>query len=72
MEAVSELAGTIGIFSSCEAISVPRSSFYRHRRQKIVKVPQSRPRSHRALSEDEHKKVLEVLHCRKYVDKAPR
>ncbi len=72
MEAVSELSGVVGVSSSCKAIGVPRSAFYRYRKPKIVKASQSRPRSHRALSEDEHKKVLEVLHCQKYVDKAPR
>ena len=72
MEAVSELSGVVGVSSSCEAIGVPRSSFYRHRRQKIVKVPQSRPRSHRALSKYEYQKVLDMLHSEKYVDKAPR
>jgi putative transposase len=72
MEAVSELAGVVGASSSCEAIGVPRSTFYRYRRPRIVRAPRSRPRSHRALSEDEHRRVLEVLHCQRYVDKAPR
>lgn len=72
MKAVSELAGEVGVSSSCMAIGVPRSAFYRYRRPKIVKAPLSRPRSHRALSEDEHQRVLDVLHCQRYVDKAPQ
>jgi len=72
MEAVSGLTGTVGVSSACEAIGVPRSAFYRYRRPKIVKAPRSRPPSHRALSEGEHQKVLEVLHSERYVDKAPR
>jgi putative transposase len=72
MEAVSGLTGTVGVSSACEAIGVPRSTFYRYRRPKIVKAPLSRPPSHRALSEDEHQRVLEVLHSQRYVDKAPR
>ena len=72
MEAVNELSGVVGISSSCEAIGVPRSAYYRYRRPKIVKAPRSRPRSHRALSEDEHQKVLDTLHSEKYVDQAPR
>jgi putative transposase len=72
MEAVSELAGEVGVSSSCTAIGVPRSAFYRYRRPKIVRAPLSRPRSHRALSEDEHRRVLDVLHSQRYMDKAPR
>jgi putative transposase len=72
MEAVNELSGEVGVSSACEAIGVPRSTFYRCRRPKIVREPRSRPPSHRALSEEERKKVLEVLHCPRYVDKAPR
>ena len=72
MEAVNELSGVVGVSSSCEAIGVPRSAYYRYRRPKIVKAPRSRPRSHRALSEDEHQKVLDTLHSEKYVDQAPR
>lgn len=72
MEAVSALAGEVGVSSSCTAIGVPRSAFYRYRRPRIVKAPLSRPRSHRALSEDEHRMVLEVLHSERYVDAAPR
>jgi putative transposase len=72
MEAVKELSGVVGVSSSCEAIGVPRSAYYRYRRPKIVKARRSRPRSHRALSEDEHQKVLDTLHSEKYVDQAPR
>ena len=72
MEAVSELSGTVGVSSSCEAIDVPRSTYYRYRRPKIVREPRNRPPSHRALSEEEREKVLEALHCQRYVDKAPR
>ena len=72
MKAVSELSGVVGVSSSCKAIGVPRSAFYRYRKPKIVKVSQSRPQSHRALSEDEYQKALDILHSEKYVDKAPR
>ncbi|HEU17395.1 MAG TPA: IS3 family transposase [Methanolinea sp.] len=72
MEAVNELSGVVGVSSSCDAVGVSRSTFYRYRRPKIVREPRNRPQSHRALSEDERKRVLEALHCPRYVDKAPR
>ena len=72
MEAVLELSGEAGVSSACEAVGVPRSTFYRYRRPKIITGLRSRPPSHRALSETEREKVLDVLHCPGYVDKAPR
>ncbi len=72
MEAVNGLSGTVGVSSACEAIGMPRSTFYRYRRPKIVRAPRSRAPSHRALSEDERKGILEVLHCPRHADKTPR
>jgi putative transposase len=72
MEAVSELTGEVGVSTACEAIGVARSTFYRSRKVQVVRTPRSRPRSHRALSEDEHRRVLDVLHAERYADKAPR
>ena len=72
MEAVVELSAEVGVSRACEAIDMPRSTFYRSRRPKIVREPLRRPPSHRALSSGERGRVLELLHCPRYVDKAPR
>jgi len=72
MEAARELSGTVGVSMSCAAIGVSRSVFYRYRQPKVLGTVRSRPRSHRALSRDERRRVLEVLHSQKYVDQAPR
>ncbi len=62
---------TVAVVPLCDAIGVARSSFYRSMRPKIVAERRRRTLSHRALSEGEHQRVLEVLHCPRYVDKAP-
>ena len=70
MEATVELADSVGIAPACEALAVPRSTFYRHGNPRDTVDP-VRPRSHRRLSEAERQEVLNVLHSDRFVDKSP-
>jgi putative transposase len=72
MNAVEELALVVGTAPACEALGVPRASFYR-RRTSPAEPAQTRlrPRPPRALSDPERQEVLDVLHSPTYLDKAP-
>ncbi len=71
MVATEELAERIGKTAwSCEALGVSRATLYRRRRQR-VRAARPRPKSHRALGPDERQRVLGVLHCDRFVDRAP-
>lgn len=83
-EAVDDLVPLVGAKAACEAVGLPRASYYRARpaaRQQAAercelakpspareRRPQQQPR---ALSEAERAAVLEVLHSERFVDAAP-
>lgn len=69
MEAVGELSAVVGKAEACRVLAVPRASYYRWCAPKPTPVP--RPRSPRALSEQERDEVLRVLHAPAYVDLSP-
>ncbi len=70
MNAVDQLAPTIGIASACEALGVARASFYRQ--PVFGPMPlQIRPTSARALSAEERETVRDVLHSTRFQDCAP-
>ncbi len=71
MKAVEELSPAVGTAAACTAIGVPRATVYRHRLPKTSAAPKPRPASPRALSGDERKRVLDVLHGEAFADKAP-
>lgn len=73
MNAIESLSPGAGVRSACEALAVPRASFYRKR---VAKPEQDqpetvRPPSHRALSAEERGRVLEILHSDRFVDVSP-
>jgi putative transposase len=72
MEAAASLSADVGVAPACDALGVPRSSFYDQQRPK-EKSDETTQRSshHRALSPDERKAVLEALHSERFVDKSP-
>ena len=72
MNAVDELADRIGISAACRELGVPRSSWYRARRETPPTDRKSRSRPDRALSEEEEKTILELLNSERFVDLAPR
>ena len=69
MKLVAIESGTLGVSGVCAALSIPRASFYRHRRPRVVKAPRLPPA--RALSAEERRAALAVLHEPRFVDKAP-
>ena len=74
MSAVPALAERVGVQRACEALGVPRSSLDRHRRQARAgprRPPPPRPTPARALSVDERRQTLEVLHSPRFVDASP-
>jgi putative transposase len=68
MEAVNQAKQTIGVAQACNALSLPRATYYRRLSPSVPKV---RPRPKRALSEDERQEVLDILHAPEFMDKAP-
>jgi putative transposase len=77
MPAAQQLASQVGAAAACQALGLPRATFYR--RQKNVAPadhglaePTVRTRrSPRALSAEEQRAVLDVLHEPRFVDRAP-
>jgi putative transposase len=73
MSAVSSLSQDVGKKSACEALTVPRATFYRHMSPLKPLVEQKpRPVPVLALSKQERNTVIEVLHSQRFQDKAPR
>ena len=71
MKAVEELTPSVGTSVACDAIGVPRATVSLHRLPKAATAPKPRPAPPRALSGDERKRVLDVLHDEAFADKAP-
>ena len=69
MQAVTNLAAHVTRAPACEALGLPRASFYRWRAVKPARA--ARPTPVRALSEPERTEVLEILHAPRFVDQAP-
>jgi putative transposase len=84
METSIELSGEIGSAPACEAVGVPRATFYRVRGKGSAVTAevraeasegarsQVRAASIRALSEDERQEVIRRLNSERFVDQAPR
>lgn len=70
MTLVESLARDVRIMPACEALGVPRGSFYRWRHP--GSVTESRPVPPLALSKEEQHAVLDVLHEDRFIDCAPR
>lgn len=77
MDAVLQLSSTVGIESACDALGVPRSSFYRKRplfgpaQADPFPMPVARPTPARALSSDERQSVRDVLNSERFQDCSP-
>jgi putative transposase len=70
MDAVQQLAPTVGIESACDALGVVRASYYR--RRVFGPLPRIlRPAPARALHEQERETVRAVLHSARFQDCAP-
>jgi len=79
MDAVSQLAPTVGVESACDALGVARASFYRQRPllgpMRVAPAPALaltvRPAPARALSADERQAVRAVLNSERFQDCSP-
>jgi putative transposase len=77
MAAVEEVAPGLGVTFAARAIGLSRATAYRRKGPRrtggpaCVIEPRRRRTSHRALSEHERAKVLDVLHSDRFVDVAP-
>src|SRR5690606_1135480 len=63
----------VGRAEACRNLGVPRATFYRRLRVPVERTIEraTRPRSARALSEEERNQVLETLHAPEFVDLSP-
>ncbi len=71
MKAVEDLASSVGTSRACQALAVPRASYYRGKAPAAQEEPSSRRPPARALSPPERQAVLDQLHSERFVDKAP-
>jgi transposase InsO family protein len=72
MSAVCTLSQDVSKKAACEALAVPRATFYRHLNPVSPEEGRSRPVPVLALTEQEKKSVIEILHSQRFQDKAPR
>ncbi len=72
MAAVSELASDVGTSAACQALGMPRASYYRERRVSVCPAAiTSRPSPPRALGLAERETVLAHLHGERFQDRSP-
>jgi putative transposase len=72
MAAVAELANNVGTSAACQALSMPRASYYRDvRKTSSPTVSASRPSPARALRPAERDAVLARLHEERFQDRSP-
>jgi putative transposase len=72
MTAVTELAADVGTSAACQALYIPRASYYRDRRKaSSPTVTASRPSPARALRQAERETVLSRLHEERFEDRSP-
>ena len=71
MSLIAEASAELGVAPLCEALGVPRASFYRSQAPKPETAPRPRASPPRALSAEERGAVLDVLHEERFVDLAP-
>lgn len=72
MAAVTELANDVGTSAACQALCMPRASYYRGRRKiSSPAVAAPRPSPARALRPAERETVLSRLHEERFQDRSP-
>lgn len=69
MQLIDEHAPRLGVAPVCDALNVPRASYYRWKAP--VHGPHRQRSSPRALSGGERKEVVDLLHSPRFVDHAP-
>ena len=73
MTALDQLRPLVGMKRACQALGVPRATWYRRRRRRVSlpAAPRSDRHSSRALSESEQSAVLSCLHEDRFQDCSP-
>ena len=71
MKAAAVLSNEVGRKPSCEALGVPRSTFYRHLNNKPLGEKKLCARPPLALTNTERQTVVDILHSDRFQDKAP-
>jgi putative transposase len=69
VRAVTATSEVVGVASACDALGIPKATYYRHLQPKTP--PRAPARQPRALTEEQRAQVLEVLHDPRFVDRAP-
>jgi putative transposase len=72
MSAVDALSQDVGKKAACEALAVPRATFYRSMSPEPPQEEASRPLPVLSLTEQERTTVMDILHSERFQDKAPR
>ena len=70
MNAASKLGQEVGKKAACEALGVPRATYYRHADSR-PETSNSRPAPPVALTESEQQQVLDELHSERFWDRSP-
>ncbi len=74
MRAADDLAQDVGVSQACDALDVPRASFYRRRDRQTESARDASSKSRtssRALPESEREKVRQTLYSERFMDKSP-
>ena len=73
MKAADLLAVDVGVSRACEALDVPRASFYRRGNRSEAPTRDEAPKrsSSRALPESEREQVRRTLYRDRFMDKSP-
>ena len=66
MSAAFELSQEAGKKAACEALTVPRATFYRHLSPKPPQEEKPRPAPALALTKQERKTVNDILHSKRF------
>jgi putative transposase len=73
MKAAEQLAEDVGLSQACQALGIPRASYYRrHKPPQESARDDSQTRSPRALSQPERDVVRQTLYSERFMDKSPR
>ena len=72
MSAAYALSQDVGKKAACEALAVPRATFYRHMSPESSQGGKTRPVPVLALTKQERGTVIDILHSERFQDKAPR
>jgi len=71
MPATVSLSEIVGKKAACDAMAIPRATFYRHQGNKTTVESPSRPAPPLALSPDERQVILDVAHEQRFWDATP-